>query len=54
MLTMSFDLQDWKTYNDEQMDLRDKMVLEWEEMKRKEAEEEEAKRKAAEEEALDT
>jgi len=44
--------EDWKTYNDEQMDLRDKMYLEWEELKQKEAEEEEAKRKAAEEEAV--
>ena len=44
--------EDWKMYNDEQMDLRDKMYLEWDELKKKEAMEEEAKRKAAEEEAL--
>jgi hypothetical protein len=44
--------EDWKMYNDEQMDLRDKMYLEWEELRKKEAEEDEAKRKAAEEEAL--
>ena len=44
--------EDWKTYNVEQVDLRDKMYIEWEQRKQKEAVEEEDKRKAAEEEAV--
>jgi len=44
--------EDWKTYNDEQPDLRDKMYLEWEELKRQEKEEEEKKRAELEEQAV--
>jgi hypothetical protein len=44
--------EDWKTYNDEQPDLRDKIYLEDLAKKIKEAEEAEAARKAAEEEAV--
>ena len=46
--------EDWKTYNDEQTDLRDHMYLEQEELNKKEKEEEEATRKAKEEEAVNT
>lgn len=45
--------EDWKTYNDEQKDLRDKMYLDHEALMKKEAEEKEEARKAAESDALD-
>ena len=44
----------WKKYNDEQMDLKDQMSLEFEELQRREREEAEEARKAAEAEAVNS